>query len=83
MPPNLRVVSKVYLPLPGEVTRATSKAILVAREGVFGHNKEVWIPRSQVKNGDLVKIGDGVVQVSQWFAEKEGIVKKAIKYKNG
>lgn len=80
MPSNLHVVPKVYLPLPGEVIRTTTKAILVAREGVFGHNKEVWIPRSQVKNGDFVKVGDGVVQISQWFAEKEGIVKKESKY---
>lgn len=69
-----------YVALLGEVIKTTAKAVLVDREGVYGHKKEMWIPRSQIQYGDGINIGFRAVMISTWFAEKEGIIKKEIRH---
>lgn len=54
------------------VLRETDKAFLLRLDD----GEEVWIPRSQVADADTVAEGDChcTVSVTEWFAEKEGLV---------
>lgn len=54
----------------GVVTRLTDKAVLYKlRE----QDRVVWIPRSQIQEGENVQLDDEDLQVSSWFIEKEAL----------
>lgn len=53
----------------GKVTRATEKAVMFTSGG-----RDTWIPRSQIENGAAVVVGDTMLMVLKWFAEKEGLI---------
>jgi hypothetical protein len=52
----------------GKVARVTEKAVMFTSGG-----RDTWIPRSQIEAGDKVAVGDTMLMVLKWFAEKEGL----------
>ena len=60
-----------YTEIDCRVIRTTDKAVLVEVDD----GEEVWIPLSQVEdNGEDLKDGDkGVLFISEWWAEREGL----------
>lgn len=53
-----------------EVKRTTEKAILIDYEG-----EEIWLPRSQVSEGDKYEAGDtGVtISITEYIAREKGL----------
>lgn len=52
-----------------EVKVSTDKALLCVVDG-----EEVWIPRSQIVEGDLEDKGDsGEIEIPEWLATEKGI----------
>lgn len=50
------------------VVAATAKALLCSID-----NEEVWLPRSQIVEGDLEGVGDrGSVLIKAWLAREKG-----------
>jgi len=57
-----------------EVKYCTAKAVLVILQSSL---EEQWIPKSQIKGESPVATEcDLTIQVSRWFAEKEGLVEE-------
>ena len=56
--------------ISGQVKIATDRAVLVK---LNSDGREIWIPRSQIDEGDSADEGDTDLSVSTWFIEKEGI----------
>lgn len=57
----------------GHVTKVSDKALLFSTFALSGVAIDVWVPRSQVDAGAMVKVGDKQLTIKQWFAEKEGM----------
>lgn len=55
----------------GEVKHVTDRAILFAVDE-DGEEREHWIPKSQVEDGDEVTDSATELYVTTWFAEKMG-----------
>ncbi len=55
----------------GEVKHVTDRAILFAVDE-NGEEREHWIPKSQVEDGDEVTGAATELYVTTWFAEKMG-----------
>jgi hypothetical protein len=53
----------------GDVKHVTEKAILFAVDE-DGEQREHWVPKSQVEDGDDVAVGDSELYVTAWFADK-------------
>lgn len=53
-----------------EILEESPNALLVNIE-----NEEVWIPRSQIEEGQKVDVGDcyGELSITQWIAEKKNL----------
>lgn len=56
--------------LVGEIIRTTQAAVLY-RETVT--DRETWIPRSVLQDGDQVETGDTDLVCACWFIEKEDL----------
>lgn len=53
-----------------EVKIATEKALLCVVDGT-----EVWLPRSQILDGDLDKRGDsGEIEIPTWLADEKDLL---------
>jgi hypothetical protein len=52
------------------VLREAGLALLCAIDG-----KHVWVPRAQIVNGDVPRVGmRGVIVVPRWFAKDSGVL---------
>lgn len=56
------------------ITRATDKAVMAELAGPDSTIRELWIPRSQIDDGDEVEVGlNQDLEIAQWLVEKEGL----------
>lgn len=61
-----------FVKIEGKIIKVTEKAVLISYMPTGAHlPKEVFIPRSQLHDGQAVKEGDDKLRCRQWFAEKE------------
>lgn len=58
-----------HVKVMGRIKRDSEKALLIASGGL-----EVWVPRSQVKDGAALKAGDVDPEVVAWFVKREGLL---------
>jgi len=54
----------------GEVTRTTSAAVMIRHTD---SDRDVWVPRSILLDGDALDIGDIDIVCPTWFARREGL----------
>ena len=54
-----------------EIKAATDAALLCEIDG-----SEIWLPKSQIEDGDEIEVGeeDIEINVAGWLAEQEGLV---------
>lgn len=59
-----------HVKVMGTVARVSEKAVMFTTGG-----RDTWIPRSQIENGGAVAVGDTMLMVLKWFADKERLPK--------
>lgn len=62
-----------WVKVNGHVTKVSEKAVLFSTFALSGVALDVWVPRSQIDAGGMVKEGDKQLTIKQWFAEKESM----------
>lgn len=62
-----------FVAVVGTVTKTRDKAVLYACASIGGVAMDVWIPRSQIREGDAVREGVTLLMVKPWFVEKESM----------
>jgi len=61
------------LPLVGEVTRTTEKAVLFASPDLkdIGIASPLWIPRAAIEQGASIEVGDTELSVDEGFINRK------------
>jgi len=62
-----------FITVQGNVTKVSEKAVLFATFALSGAGIDVWIPRSQIDAGGMVKEGEKQLTIKRWFADKESM----------
>lgn len=72
MPKNDR-----YVTLDGYIVKAvsrTGRAIgIVKTDNNTAQSSPIWLPRSVMRDGDSIDVGDTDLECQIWLAEKEGL----------